>query len=90
MESFCVALTGALLLSFHGTWYDCALLVLPIAVAWRGAGAITKKMLVALLILPFAWFFGKEVFQTFAEVVILIHFASIAHAQFQIQPPRIC
>jgi hypothetical protein len=78
VEAFCVAVTAALLLGYHVTWYDCALLVLPICVAWRNAGPKTRASLLALLVLPFLWILGKEVFQVIAETIILFPFARMA------------
>jgi len=78
VEAFCIAVTGALLLAYHVTWYDCALLVLPICVAWRHAGTRTRAALLALLLVPFAWILGREVFQVVAEIFILLRFAALA------------
>lgn len=78
VEAFCVAVTAALLLGYHVTWYDCALLVLPICVAWRNAGSKMRASLLALLVLPFLWILGKEVFQVIAETIILFPFARVA------------
>ena len=78
VEAFCVAVIAALLLGYHVTWYDCALLVLPICVAWRNAGSKTRASLLALLVLPFLWILGKEVFQVIAETIILFPFARMA------------
>ena len=89
VEAFCVAITGALLLSYHVTWYDCALLVLPIAVAWRGASIVTRTVLLALLLFPLSWFVGKEIFQVVAETVLLLRFAAIALDQPGNQEQRV-
>jgi hypothetical protein len=78
VEAFCVAVTAPLLLGFHVTWYDCALLVLPICVAWRTGGSKTRASLLALLVLPFLWILGKEAFQVIAEAIILFPFARVA------------
>ena len=78
VEAFCVAVTAALLLGYHVTWYDCALLVLPICVDWRNAGSKTRASLLALLVLPFLWILGKEIFQVIAETIILFPFARMA------------
>jgi hypothetical protein len=80
IEAFCVAITGALLMGYHVTWYDCALLVLPICVAWRNASSKTRTWLLALLVLPFAWILGKEAFQVVAETIILLPFIRMAFA----------
>ena len=81
VEAFCVAITGGLLLAYHVTWYDCALLVLPIAVAWRGASTITRAVLLALLLFPVLWFVSKEILQVVAETLLLLRFVTIAWAQ---------
>jgi hypothetical protein len=80
VEAFCVAITGALLLTYHVTWYDCALLVLPIVVAWRGAGTATRAVLIALLLFPVLWFASKEILQVVAEILLLLRFAAIVWA----------
>lgn len=88
VEAFCVAVTAALLLGYHVTWYDCALLVLPICVAWRNAGSKTRASLLALLVLPFLWILGKEVFQVIAETIILFPFARVALGPKDALPAR--
>jgi hypothetical protein len=80
IEAFCVAIIGALLLGYHSTWYDCALLVLPICVAWRDGSTGTRASLLVLLICPLAWILGKEGFQVMAEAIILLAFACMAFA----------
>jgi glycosyl transferase family 87 len=80
IEAFCVAVTSALLLGYHVTWYDFALLVLPICVAWRSASSQMRAALLALLVLPFLWILGKEVFQVVAESIVLFPFARMVFA----------
>jgi hypothetical protein len=80
LDASCVAVTGALLLGYHVTWYDCALLVLPICVAWRASSKNARAWLLALLVLPFAWILGKEAFQVAAETIILFQLTRLASA----------
>ena len=75
VDAFGVAVTGALLLGYHVTWYDCALLVFPICVAWRASSKGAHAWLLALLVLPFGWILGKEAFQVIAETILLLLFA---------------
>ena len=78
LEAFCVALTGSLLLAYHVTWYDCALLVFPVAVACARLAARTRAVALTLLFIPFDWIYGREAFQVFVEVLILSYFAAKA------------
>ena len=81
VESFCVGVTGALMLAYHVTWYDCALLVLPICVAWTGSGKKMRAALLTMLALPFAWLLGNDYCQVIAEILILAYFSWIAFRQ---------
>lgn len=70
-----VAITGVLLFGYYGMWYDCTLLLIPIAIAWRDAGPFARKLLLALLLLPPAWPAGERSFQVLAECFLLLQFA---------------
>jgi len=78
VEALSVGITGALMLSYHATWYDCTLLVFPICVAWATSSHKMQAALLTLLVLPIAWLLGHEFFQVFAELLILVHFAGLA------------
>jgi glycosyl transferase family 87 len=77
-EAFCVAVTGILLLGYHVTWYDCALLVLPIAVAWRDGGTVTRALLLLVLLSLVAWLWWEAMFQVVVETLLLLRFAAVA------------
>jgi hypothetical protein len=81
LEAFCIGITGALMLSYHVGWYDGALLVLPITIAWSSAGTTTRVALLILLVLPVVWILGGVFFQVIAELLILVQFALLASKQ---------
>ncbi len=74
-EGFCVAIVGALLFGYHVAWYDCTLLVIPIALAWRHCGVVFRTVLLALFAFPPAWVRGTQLFEVLAESVLLLWFA---------------
>lgn len=81
LESLSVAILAPLLFGYHVTWYDCALLPIPLAVAWRGASKRVRAGLLAMLLVPFAWIFGGQFFQVAAELFLLARFTYLARMQ---------
>jgi hypothetical protein len=76
LEAFCVAIVAALLLGYHAAWYDCTLLVIPIAVAFQKAAKATRAALVLILALPGVWAFGGAFVQAMVEIFLLAYFAN--------------
>lgn len=75
LEAFCVAILAPLLFAYHVTWYDFALLVLPIAVAWRHSPKPVQVGLLALLLVFPAWLLGGQFYQVTAAVFLLSFFS---------------
>ena len=75
LESFCVAIVASLVVAYHAAWYDCAVLVIPIAVAFQHATKTFRTILLLILGLPAVWVLGREYFQVFVEMLLLGYFA---------------
>ena len=73
LQGLGVAIAGILLVQYYGTFYDCTLLAIPLAIAWQDAGPFTRKLLLALLVFPLAWYSGS--FQVIAECFLLSYLA---------------
>lgn len=58
IDAFCVAITGALLISPYITWYDSTLLVLPIAVVFARSGPAVRVACLAVLVAVPLWEHG--------------------------------
>ncbi|MBK5291348.1 MAG: DUF2029 domain-containing protein [Acidobacteriia bacterium] len=76
-DGFWVAIVGTLLSSPHATWYDCTLLVPPMALAWL-RGGLWARSGVLLLCFPFLWIFGKVFTEISAEIFLLGFFVRSA------------
>ena len=57
-EAFCIALTGALLVSPYVTWYDSTLLALPVAVVFARSAMAMRVACVAVLVAVPLWRHG--------------------------------
>ena len=75
LESFCVAMVASLVVAYHAAWYDCAVLVIPIAVVFQRASKGLRTILLLILGLPVAWLLGREFFQVSVEILLLAFFA---------------
>jgi hypothetical protein len=84
-EAFCVATTGALLISPYITWYDSTLLALPLAAIFARSGlAVRVACMIALVAVPL-WRYGGGnngpigFTHVGVEVLILSYFVWIAY-----------
>jgi hypothetical protein len=75
LESFCVAIVASLLVTYHATWYDCTVLVLPIAMTCQRAARPVRVALLLIVGLPGAWAMGREFFQVAVELFLLAYLA---------------
>ncbi|MGI9101704.1 MAG: glycosyltransferase family 87 protein [Terriglobales bacterium] len=74
-QGLAVAIVGVLLFGHYGTWPDTTLLAVPIAIMWRNAGPVARKLLLAILVFPPAWMAGELSFRVLAEGFLLFYVA---------------
>jgi hypothetical protein len=74
-HGFCIAIIGALLFGYHAGWYDCVLLLLPIAMIWREANATSRYPLLAMVVFPPAWALLNVPLQVLSECFLLGYIA---------------
>jgi hypothetical protein len=62
--------------------------VLPSVTVLAFAGPRTRVSVLMLLVLPFAWILGKEMFQVVAVLIVLFHLARVALEPTDALPAR--
>jgi hypothetical protein len=92
-ESFCVAVTGALLISPYVCWYDSTLLALPLAVIFARSGLQIRVVCTAILVAMPLWTHGGGnngpigFMHVSVETLILIYFANAHRIQVKASHP---
>ena len=80
-EAFCVAITGALLFGYKTAWYDCTLLVLPLAILIATGGRALRVVVSALLVVAPLWLIASDIpLNVVVETGILLVFAARPNA----------
>jgi hypothetical protein len=92
-EGFCVAVTGALLISPYVCWYDSTLLALPLAVIFARSGLQIRVACTAILVAMPLWTHGGGnngpigFMHVSVETLILTYFANAHRIQVKVSHP---